>query len=176
MFAVVSIAGGSALAQERFDLRDWSREAIEDSTAAKFECEKPKLCGEGSSVSARLMARPKEPLTVERQRAREAEIAKRMREQAEGRIKDVAVGETREIKVAGLPLIYTEKRVTLTKGGVRTDIAGVMTGRTKAYVVVSSGRSAEHVRSNFSGYARVVALILEQMAADAAASEAAKPK
>src|SRR5262245_33482600 len=121
--AVLILAAVPAIAQERFDLRDWTREAIEDSTAAKFDCEKPKICGERSSISARMAPLPKEPRTVEKQRAREAEIAKKMREQAEGRIKAIDVGETREIKVDGLPLIYTEKKITLTSGGIRTDIA-----------------------------------------------------
>ena len=155
-----------AAAQERFDLRDWKRKPIADSPALFYECQAPQLCGAGSAVSARLMALPKEALTVERQRAREAEIVRRMREQSDGKIKSVDVGETREIRIEQLPVIFTEKRVTPASGPARTDVAGIMTGKTRAYVVIATARTPEQARSNFSGMARVAALILDQMAAD----------
>ena len=162
MFSVAA----PAFAQERFDLRDWNRKPIADSPALFYDCRAPQTCGAGSAVSARMQALPKEPLTVERQRARETEIVRRMREQTDGKIKSVDLGETREIKVDQFPLIFTEKRVTPASGPARTDIAGIMTGKTRAYVVISTARTPEQARSNFSGFARVVALILDQMPAD----------
>lgn len=160
---------------QRFDLRDWTREAIEDSKAAKFECAKEKICGEGSAVSARLIVIPKEPVTVERQRTQQAAVAKRMREQSDGRYKSVDVSETRETKVESIPLVFTEKRVTLKNDKKLIDLGGVMTGRTRAFIIISTGSDAEKVRANFQGFARIVALMLDQMAAESALAAPSPP-
>jgi len=160
----------SASAQERFDLRDWNRKKIEDSTTVFFECTAVAVCGNGSSVSGRLIALPKQPWTVERLRAREERNAKRRREQGEGRIKDIELGETKEVKIGFLPLVYIEKKVVPASGQPRTELAGIITGKTKAYSIVASGSDVAKVRNNFTGLARILSLVLEQMAADSAAA------
>jgi hypothetical protein len=161
----------AAQAQARFDLRDWARKPIAENTTALFECKVRAACGEGSAVSARQAARPKEPVTIAGQRAREQAIVKRMKEQSEGRIKDVELGETRETIVEGLPLIYTEKKIIRAKGEPQIYLTGVMTGKTRAYTIIASGRSANAVRSNFQGLSRVVALILGELAVEASKSD-----
>jgi hypothetical protein len=174
--ALLVLAAAPAIAQERpherFDLRDWTRKALPDSPTALFECRLPKNCGANSVVSGRLIERPKEPLTVEGQKARQQEIVRRMREQGAGRIKDIEVDETKETKIEGLQFVYTEKRVIPEKGPTRVFLDGILVGKTKAYTVVSSGLEPAQVRSNFNGMAVVAALILDQMALEAATSAA----
>lgn len=169
--SLLMLAAAPAQAQSRFDLRDWTRKPIAESSTLFLECKVEKACGEGSAVSGRQTVRPKEPLTVSGQRGREQAIVKRMKEQSEGRIKDVELGETRETLVEGLPFIYTEKKVIRAKGDPQIYLSGVMVGKTRAYTVIASGESALQVRSNFQGFARIVALVLGELAVDAPKSE-----
>jgi hypothetical protein len=168
--AVLALGSAPTLAQERFDLREWTRKALPDSPTALFECRLSQTCGAGSIVSGRMIDAPKEPLTIEGQRRRQQEIVRRMREQGEARIKDVEVDETREIKVEGLQLIFTEKRVVPVKGATRTFVDGILVGKTKAYTVVSSASTPEQARNHFNGFARIAALILDQLALQAGPS------
>ena len=168
---MAAVPAAQAQAQARFDLRDWTRKPIAESTTALFECKARAACGEGSAVSARQGVRPKDALTIAGQRTREQAIVKRMKEQSEGRIKDVELGETRETIVEGLPLIYTEKKIVRAKGEPQIYLSGVMVGKTRAYTIIASGKAATAVRSNFQGFARVVALILGELAVEAPKSD-----
>jgi hypothetical protein len=171
--ALLLVGASSASAQARFDLRDWTRKPVPDSTTAFFECNAEKFCGDGSRVSAHQNARPKEPLTISGMRTREQAVVKRMKEQSEGRIKNIELGETRETLVDGLPLFYTEKKIRA-KGDPQIYVGGIMVGKTKAYSIIASGEAAIQVRSNFQGFARIVALILGELAVDAPKSEGQK--
>lgn len=170
-FWLAATAPGLAQAPQRFDLGDWTRKSLgEKSTVLFLECREATACGAGSAVSARLMARPAEPPTVAAQRQREEAVARHLREDGKGRIKDVVLGETRSSTVGGLPLIYTEKRVVAAKGGIRHDVTGLMMGASRAYTIIATSRDAEAARRNFSAFAQLVALILDQMAVEAAAA------
>jgi hypothetical protein len=170
---LVLLASAPVSAQERFDLRDWSRKALPDTPTALFDCKQPKSCGVGSVISARLIPLPKEPLTVSNQKVRQQGIVRRMREQGEGRLKDIEVDEPRETKIEGMQFIYTEKRVIPQKGATRTYVDGILVGKTKAYLVVSSGPEAARVRDNFNGLALVTAFVLDQMALETPPPETA---
>jgi hypothetical protein len=167
--------GSPASAQERFDLRDWKRKPLPDSPTILFECNLAARCGEGSIVSGRLLDKPRQPVTVERQKQREAQSAKRMREQSSGRIKEIVLGETRETKVESLTMIVTDKRIVSTSG-TRYFIDGVMIGKTKIYSLIASGAKAEQVRNNFTAYALVAAVVLDHLATEAEDDEEETPK
>ncbi|BAT59762.1 hypothetical protein GJW-30_1_02295 [Variibacter gotjawalensis] len=165
MFAV-SFAEAQSPQSSRLDLGVWSRRVSDDGKLTFFECENKIACGEDSKVSLRLGNLSREPWTVERARSVEQANIKRMREQGEGRVKDIELGETRQMKIDEATLIYTEKKYIPVKGDPRTDIVGILVGKTKQYVIVGSAEKPEMARSNFLGFARLGSLILFEMARD----------
>lgn len=174
---MTSFAQAQASSQPgRLDLGSWSRRLSDNGQLTIFECENKIACGDDSMVSLRLGNHPREPWTVERARKREQEIIKRMREQGEGRVKDIELGETRQMKIEEATLIYTEKKYIPVKGDSRTDIAGILTGKTKQYVIVGSAERPEVARSNFLGFARLGALILHEIAREGTKPEAKEEK
>ena len=166
--AVIGL-GLAAAPAAAFDLRDWSRRPIPNSPTAFYECGQPQVCGAGSAVSARLQPLDAGPSGIEDERRRQRDIAQRLFEQMAGRITDIQTGDTRELPIEGLRALVTEKRASFTDGRRQFYIDAVLFGRTRAYSIVSSGGDVEQVRRNFEGYARMMALVLEQLAsADAA--------
>jgi hypothetical protein len=151
-------------AQDRFDLRDWTRRALPDSPTVFYECAVPPVCGHGSAVSGRLQSLRAAPSDIQGERQRQQAMEPRMREQSGGRIVDVRTGETREQPIDGLRALVTEKQARLGDGGQQYYIDGVLFGRTRVYSIVASGGDPQQVRRNFEGYARVLALILDQIA------------
>jgi len=158
-----------------FDLRDWTRRPLPNSPTAFYECAAPPVCGNGSAVSARLQPLDAGPSGIEDERRRQQGIAQRLFEQMAGRIADIQTGDTREVPIEGLRALVTEKRANFTDGRRQFYIDAVLFGPTQAYSIVSSGGDAEQVRRNFEGYARLMALVLDQMASAGAAQTAPPP-
>jgi hypothetical protein len=170
MRALIAVCAGfyavlsPAAAQDRFDLRDWTRRAIPDSPTVFYECTVPPVCGRGSAVSGRLQSQRAAPSDIRGERQRQQAMEQRMREQSGGRIVDVRTGETREQPINGLRALVTEKQARLGDGGQQFYIDAVLFGRTRVYSIVASGGDPQQVRRNFEGYARVLALVLDQIA------------
>jgi hypothetical protein len=159
-----------------FDLRDWTRRQLPNSPTAFFECAQPRACGNGSAVSGRLQPLDAAPTGIEDERRRQQEIAQRLFEQMAGRITDIQTGDTREAPIEGLRALVTEKRASFTDGRRQFYIDALLFGPTRSYAIVSSGGDPEQVRRNFEGYARLMALVLDQLAsADAAQTPQVPP-
>jgi hypothetical protein len=176
LLTITSFAEAQSANSSRLDLGNWARRLSDNGQLTIFECENKIACGEDSMVSLRLGNHPRQPWTIERARSREQDIVKRMREQGEGRVKDIEIGETRQIKVEEATLIYTEKKYIPVKGDPRTDIAGILTGKTKQYVIIGSAERPEVARSNFLGFARLGALILHEVGREVGKPEAKEEK
>ena len=158
-----------------FDLRDWTRKPIPNSPTVFYECTTPPACGAGSAVSGRMHPLPPNPVGIEDERQRQQGIARRMREQMADRIVEVDVDQTRERPIEGLRAFVTAKVVIFADGRRQAYIDSMLFGPTRAYSIVASGGDPEVVRRNFEGYAKTLALVLDQLAAADATRSAPQP-
>jgi len=148
-----------------FDLSHWTRKALPNSPTVFYECSNPQACGEGSAISARLQQLGASPANIEDERGRQQSIAQRMRQQMADRVADVDVDQTRERPIEGLRAFVTYKVVVCHDGRRQAYVDGMLFGPTRAYSIVASGGNPEQVHRNFDGYARVIVLVLDQLAA-----------
>lgn len=156
-----------------FDLRAFEKSTVPNSTAVRFTCTRPQVCGERATVTLRLQTVQAEP-TLQTVQARIDRLAQAARQNTQT-FSRVETTPATEATVSGLKHFRAEARLTRTNNAVAYNVDGVLVRGTTIVTIVAAAGDQAVVRRNYEGFLPVAAVVLEQHLAATAPRPAATP-
>lgn len=159
--------------QPAFDLRTFDKATVANSTAVRFTCNRPQVCGERATVTLRLQTVQTEP-TLQTVQARIDRLAQAARQNTQS-FSRVETTPATEATVSGLKHFRAEARLTRTNNAVAYNVDGVLVRGTTIVTIVAASGDQAVARRNYEGFLPVAAVVLEQHLAATAPRPATAP-